>query len=278
MNHTPPSRSPVAPALFRRLERVGRLLEAKGLVCATDGNLSLRDGPAGIVITAAGSHKGELRPEDVLRVDRTGVVYWGTKPPSSETAMHLVIYEKRPDVEAVVHAHPPVATAYAVTATPLETRAMPESFLTLGRVAQVPYATPGTEDLPMALEPFLGRHEVFLLSNHGAVTVGKSLEEAYDQMTRLEHAARILFLSRLLGEVEPLAESDLSRLSALQASTPDRHGEPGPGNAYAAADRSRFGAYAGGVEGGTVDAPPELARLIAQIVSRRLAGEGGRTG
>jgi L-fuculose-phosphate aldolase len=268
------------------MQSVGQLLEAKGLICATDGNLSIRDGDDGIIITAAGAHKGDLAPEDLIRIDLKGNVLWGSGQPSSESAMHTVIYGACPGVGAVVHAHPPVATAYAVSGTPLETRIMPESVLLLGEVPLVPYATPGTAELSRSLEPYLAEHKAFLLAHHGTVTIGRSIEEAYDQMTRLEHAAKIQLLAKLLGGAKPLSEAALAALfetygrpatRAPSCRIPVETGEAGPAARDHVRSSDREGMdRKGGVSKTVVESPsPELARLIADVVMRRLGGGEG---
>lgn len=284
MNQRPVFGRPIPPPLFRRMEKVGQLLETRGLICATDGNLSFRDDVGGIIITAAGAHKGALTPEDLIRVDLHGNVLWGSGTPSSESAMHTVIYRTCPSVGAVVHAHPPVATAYAVSGTPLETRIMPESALLLGEVPLVPYATPGTEDLSRSLEPYLAEHKAFLLAHHGTVTIGRSIEEAYDQMTRLEHAAKIQLLAKLLGGAKPLSEAAMAALLGTYGHPSTRApscgipvggtaGVSGDADPVPRPDKEKI------PEGGKVakselaSPSPELARLIADVVMRRLGGE-----
>lgn len=138
--------------------------------------------------------------------------------------MHLRIYRCRADIRAVVHAHPPVATGFAVAGETFESPVLPEIVLGLGPVALVPYATPGTEALADRLEPLLGGHDVFLLSNHGATTVGPSLTVAYDRMESLEHSARILLAARLLGRVRTLTAEQVRDLVAAR----DEAGRPGP--------------------------------------------------
>ena len=138
--------------------------------------------------------------------------------------MHLCIYRHRADVRAVVHAHPLVATGFAVAGEAFESPVLPEVVLGLGRVALVPYATPGTETLADQFEPLLTGHDVFLLANHGATTLGPSLAVAYDRMESLEHSARILLAARLLGRVRTLTAEQVRDLVAAR----DEAGRPGP--------------------------------------------------
>jgi L-fuculose-phosphate aldolase len=254
-----PRKAPIHPVHYRELARVGRLLDEKGLICATDGNLSLRDTDGSIVITASGAHKGNLRTGELLRLDPEGRILWGAGTPSSETAMHLAIYAARPDVGAVVHAHPPVATAFATTGTEFDTRIMPETVLAVGPVPLVPYATPGTEDLARALRPHLEGHDAFLLAHHGAVTLGQDLEEALDRMLRLEHTARILLLARLLGGARPLSDEEIRKLRALQGA---RKPEGRAADEWTKLRRV-----------GTSGSPGELTQVVAEVIMRHLAAE-----
>jgi L-fuculose-phosphate aldolase len=187
--------SDAALALFRE---IGIRLDRRGLVASNDGNLSIRDGDT-ILVTAAGSRKGYLRDDEILRVDLDGTIRHGARRPSSEIAMHLGIYRHRWDVCGIVHAHPPAATAFAVARFPLDHLALPELVLSLGRVPLAPYARPGTGEMGEQVAALIGTHDAVLMANHGAVTVGPDLEEAYFRMERLEHAARILIEARHLG-------------------------------------------------------------------------------
>lgn len=139
----------------------------------------------------------------------------GRRRPSSETPMHLAIYRARPDVGAVVHTHAPSVTAFATTGVRLDEPVLPEVLVGLGSVAVVPYARSGTLDLPRAMAPFLAHHDAFLLANHGAVTVGRTLEEAYFQMERLELFARIRLAAQALGPARPLPPEEVARLTAV---------------------------------------------------------------
>ena len=193
-------------ALFRQ---IGLRLDRRGLIASNDGNLSVREPDDTILVTATGSRKGYLRDDDIIRVDLDGSLRYGTLRPSSEVAMHLGIYRQRWDVCAVVHAHPPAATAFAVARFPLQHLALPELVLSLGQVPLAPFARPGTELLGEQVAALIGTHDAVLLANHGAVTVGPDLEEAYFRMERLEHAARILIDARHLGGPHCLDPADV---------------------------------------------------------------------
>ena len=199
----------------------GRRLDALGFAPATDGNLSARLGEGRFLVTPAGREKGSLRPEDLLVVDVEGRVLEGTGRPSTETPMHLLCYRRRPGVRGVVHAHPPVATAFAASGASLDAPVMPEIVLTVGPVPLVPYATPGTEELARALDPWVEGHDAFLLASHGVLALGGDLREALHRMERVEHLARVTLAARLLGGPRPLSEAQLvSLLSTAAPRTP----------------------------------------------------------
>lgn len=184
--------------------RVCRRLDERGLIAGPDGNVSARIDARTIVVTPAGLAKGRCRVEDLVAVSMDGGVQAGGGRPSTELAMHLRIYARRPDVCAVVHAHPPVATAFGVAGEGLDVPVLPEIILQLGAVPLVPYAQPGTEALADRIQAYLADHDAVLLANHGATTVGRTLDEALQRMESVEHAARIILAARQLGRVNRL--------------------------------------------------------------------------
>jgi L-fuculose-phosphate aldolase len=199
-----------------------RRLYERGLIAGAEGNVSVRVARGRILITPAGVSKADLRPTDIVAIG--GRSRSAARRPSTELAMHLRVYDRRRDVRAVVHAHPPVATAFAVAGEAFEPAILPEVVVSLGPIALVPYATPGTETLAARLEALLERHDVFLLANHGATTVGPSLTVAYERMESLEHSARILLAARLLGRVRTLTPEQVRELVAARGEA----GRPGP--------------------------------------------------
>jgi L-fuculose-phosphate aldolase len=200
--------------------RVCRRLYERGLVAGPDGNVSARLADDTILVTPAGRSKVDVEPHDLVLVDSRGEVLAGDARPSSELKMHLRIYERRRDVRAVVHAHPPTATGFAVAGESFVAPVLPEVILQMGTVPLVPYATPGSDALADLFEPYLERHDAFLMANHGATTVGATLEQAHQRMESLEHAARILLAARTLGRVNALSDGDVRDLRALH--TPPR--------------------------------------------------------
>jgi L-fuculose-phosphate aldolase len=195
--------------------RVCRRLYERGLVAGPDGNVSVRLVDDTILVTPAGRSKVDVEPHDLVLVDSRGEVLAGDARPSSELKMHLRIYERRRDVRAVVHAHPATATGFAVAGESFVAPVLPEVILQMGTVPLVPYATPGSDALADLFEPYLVRHDAFLMANHGATTVGATLEQAHQRMESLEHAARILLAARTLGRVNALSDGDVRDLRAL---------------------------------------------------------------
>jgi len=184
--------------------RVCRRLYDAGLIAGQDGNVSVRLPGDRILVTPAGMSKVDVGTADLVVLSLDGTKRSGRHAPSSEVAVHLEIYAGRPDVGAVVHAHPPTATGFAVAGETLPENVLPELDVTVGRVALVPYARPGTDRLARAFRPFLAAHEAWLMANHGAVTAGTTLTVAHQRMESLEHAARILLAARAVGRILPL--------------------------------------------------------------------------
>ena len=179
--------------------RVCRRLYERGLIAGPDGNVSVRLGPDRVLVTPAGMSKVEVRAADLIELTLDGRAVRpgrGAGVASSELQVHLAAYRVRPDVRAVVHAHPPVATGFAIAGETLDHDALAELVYGVGRVPLVPYATPGTRELADQVARFLDGHDVVLLANHGAVAVGPTLLSAHQRMESLEHAARILLAAR----------------------------------------------------------------------------------
>ncbi len=226
---------------------VCRKLDAREYVGGRDGNVSARVSASTIVVTRAGVRKGDVSREDLLLVDREGRRLEGRGEASTETAMHLKIYELRPDVHGVVHAHPPVATGYATAGAEIGECVLPEVILGLGRVPLVRYATPGTPGLGESLGPLLAEHDALLLENHGVVALGPDVGAAHQKMETVEHAARILLAARLLGGANPLGPEQVREL--LEA-------------------RSRYGVREGLAACGPPRAQEADEALIERIVAR----------
>jgi L-fuculose-phosphate aldolase len=192
--------------------RVCRRLYERGLIAGPDGNVSARLGDGLIVVTPGGMSKVDVRVEDLVVVDESGNMLAGGRRPSSELRMNLRIFARRHDVHAVVHAHPPTATGFAVAGEAFMAPVLPEVILQMREVPLVPYATPGTDALADTFEAVLQDHDAFLMANHGATTLGATLEQAHQRMESLEHAARILLVARTLGRVNELSATDVQAL------------------------------------------------------------------
>jgi len=192
--------------------RIGRLMFEKGWVASNDGNISVRLDSVRILATPAGISKGMLTPEDLLICDLEGNKLSGVRNPTSEILMHLTIYKMRSDIHAVVHAHPPVATGYAVAGRPLNLGVLPEVIVALGAVPLAEYGLPGTPALSESMMPYLANYDALLLANHGVVAYGDELLRAFFRMDTVEHSARIHLVAELLGGPRLLSRNDIQKL------------------------------------------------------------------
>jgi L-fuculose-phosphate aldolase len=196
---------------------VGRWIHERGFVAATDGNISVRLDPQRVLTSPTGISKGMMLPDDLVVTDMDGRKLSGRRNPSSELAMHLLIYRRRPDVHAVVHAHPPVATGYAAAGIPLNKALISEVVLALGCIPVARYGTPGTPELTEALEPYVTSYDAILMANHGVVTYGADLLSAFFRMETTEHFARVSLVTELLGKQVLLSSADVEKLLAARA-------------------------------------------------------------
>jgi L-fuculose-phosphate aldolase len=190
----------------------GKMLHQRGYVAAMDGNLSVRLDDTRILATPTAMSKGALRPSDLVIVDLEGRPIAGNHHVSSEIAMHLLIYQRRPDVRGVVHAHPPTATGFAAAGIPLNQPLVCEVVIGLGSIPLAKYGTPGTAELCDSLEPLIPEYDAILMSNHGVVTYGDTVSRAYMKMETVEHFAQIALVTHILGRQQPLQEHDLEKL------------------------------------------------------------------
>ena len=211
--------------LRQDMVEVGKRMYDKSFVASNDGNISVRISEKEILITPTGVSKGYMRTSDMLKVDMTGRVITGSMKPTSEMKMHLAVYEKRRDVAAIVHAHPPFATAFAVAGIICDKIALPEVIFSLGLISLAEYGTPTTDELPGSIKRHLDNSDAILLSNHGALTVGKDLFDAYYKMETLEHFSRITLYARLLGGEKALAKEQIKDLFDIRENV---YGKPMP--------------------------------------------------
>jgi L-fuculose-phosphate aldolase len=211
--------APVSEARLRAdIVEVGRRLYARGYTASNDGNISVRLDAGRLLMTPKSVCKGFMTPEMMCITDLEGRKLAGDRDPSSEMQMHLEVYRQRPDVNAVVHAHPPVATAFAVAGIPLDRAVLAEVVTTLGSVPIAEYATPSTRELPEAVRKYVKAHDGMLLANHGALTLGADLFAAYYKMETIEHFANISFVARMLGGERLLSREEVLRLQGLRGS------------------------------------------------------------
>ena len=192
--------------------RYGRTLHEKGFVAAMDGNLSVRLKQDRILVTPTGLSKGSMRPADLVIVDLEGKQVAGRRHVTSEIGMHLMIYRTRADVKAIVHAHPPTATGFAAAGIALTEPLVCEVVMGLGCIPLARYGTPGTAELEQSLEPYGPKYDAILMSNHGVVAYGDTLEHAYMKMETVEHFAQISLVTHMLGRQQPLQEREIEKL------------------------------------------------------------------
>src|SRR4051794_19127910 len=195
---------------------VGKRLYARGYTASNDGNISVRLDAGRLLMTPTSVCKGFMNPEMMCITDLDGKKLSGERNPSSEMQMHLEVYRQRPDINAVVHAHPPVATAFAVAGIPLDRAVLAEVVTTLGSVPIAEYATPSTKELPEAVRKYVKAHDGMLLANHGALTLGTDVFAAYYKMETIEHFAKISLVARLLGGERLLSRQEVDRLQGLR--------------------------------------------------------------
>lgn len=213
------------------LIRFGRLCYERNLLVAMDGNLSVRLPSGQIMCTKAGCHKGFLTGDDLVIIDLDGNKLRGSGRPTSEMAMHLACYRARPDISAVIHAHPPISVAFTIAGVSMARCVLPEVVLTLGVIPILPYATTGTRALADHVGQTIADHDALLMDRHGAVCVGRDLLEAFCRLETMEHTALIIKTARELGQVRELPPEEAVRLRAMGLK---RYG--GPPSAVARAD------------------------------------------
>jgi len=197
----------------KEIVKVGKLLYQKNYIASNDGNLSIRVGNK-IFITPTCMSKGFMSVNDIVEVDLEGKILRGYNKPTSEILMHLTVYQQRPDINAVCHAHPVYSTAFASTGKALDKRVLPEVIISLDKIPLVKYGTPGTKNLSKNLLPFIKKYDAVLLQNHGVLTFGSDLMNAYFKMETVEHFAQICFLSSQIGKLKELPKSEIQKLIA----------------------------------------------------------------
>jgi L-fuculose-phosphate aldolase len=232
--------APTLDEAARAIVRASARLHARGLLAGTEGNLSVRLADGTLLATPSGADKARLAPEDLIRLNPDGSSHHDVTDAdevcniqqelrvhraSSEIRMHLRAYARRPEIMAVVHAHPPAATAFATAGRALPADVLPELIVNVGPIALVPYARPGTDALPDAMTPWLDTHHVFLLANHGVTALGTSIESAMHRLESCEQAARILLGAALLGGAQSLPPGEADALRPSVSSSVVVHSE-----------------------------------------------------
>jgi L-fuculose-phosphate aldolase len=237
----------------RQMIEAGKRLADRFFVASNDGNISARLDDGAFLVTPSSVNKGDMAPEDLLKVDADGKVLAGSRKPTSEMKMHLAVYRARPDVAGIVHAHPPAATGFAACRIRLDQDVvLPEVVFGLGRIGFAEYGTPSTEEIPRAVEKEIGGCDALLLSNHGALTVAADVMQAFYRMEVLEMYARVRLVTKILGEPKPLSDTQVTELFKVR----EQQGW--------------------GRRPGVVDVDPKLVGTIAEIVMEVLRAREGR--
>ncbi|MCL5267049.1 MAG: class II aldolase/adducin family protein [Bacteroidetes bacterium] len=199
----------------QNLIKVCRKLAEHGFVAATDGNVSIRLDDGTILVTPSGRSKADVDEDELIVVGLDGRVVAGIGRSSTEFGMHSLIYQKRPDIRGIVHAHPVHATAFAAARIALDKPIFPEVIVALGKIPLASYSTPSTAEVSEAIEPLVEEFDAILLANHGVVTCGSTLDEAYDKMEKVEHTAAINFIVMQMGGAKELTKEEVQRLASI---------------------------------------------------------------
>ncbi len=204
------------PELREFLAEICHRMYRQGYIAAGDGNVSAKmDDGERVLVTPTGFHKGFIKPSDLTIVDVHGKVLRGTNKPSSEFLMHELAYVERSDVGAVVHGHPPITVGLALAGVSLAQCILSETCLVLGPILTAPYSTPTTEEVPRILRPYMRQANAIVMDRHGAITLGRDLNEAYNRMEAMEHAAKITHAARVIGPLTPLPPHEVDKLQSL---------------------------------------------------------------
>ena len=240
---------------------VGRRLYARGLIGGNEGNVSVRRGDT-LFVTPAGVCKGFLTPDMIVRTDLEGRPQ-GAGRASTEVLMHTAVYRRRPDVTAVVHAHPPTATGFAAAGIPLDRPLIAEAVVTLGAVPVIPYGQPSTSELARNVGDAICSSHALLMANHGALTVGDSLFRAWERMETVEQLAKVALVTRILGQDRLLPGSAVEGLLAARADAGYPPPACGPGES-----RPPSPPVAAAPDGTVTLSRRELARLVEEALER----------
>jgi L-fuculose-phosphate aldolase len=259
--------------LREEVVRVCRLMWEKGFVAASDGNVSVRLGDERLLTTPSGVSKGFLSPSDVVLIDLDGQPVRQpsqgkhSPKPSSEILLHLEVYRQRPDVQAVVHAHPPLAIAFTIAGISLTQCVLPEVVINLGSIPTTAYATPSSAEGPVVIRELICNHDALIIDRHGSVTVGQTLFEAYMKLEKIEHLAHVTLAARQLGRVTELPPEEVRKLVAARRKAlglPPEYEGPGCVHCGACGKGSPGAATASG------ESDEDLVRRVAAAVAREV--------
>lgn len=195
---------------------VCRRMYARGYISGSDGNVSIRLGPDRLLSTPSGINKGFLSPRDLIVTDMAGKKLQGDLKPTGELYLHLEAYKRRPDIGAVVHAHPPITIAFSIAGQKLPQCILPEIVMIFGSIPMAAYATPCTEEGPRAIADLIGDCDALIIERHGTLTVGDTVFTAYDRLEKIEHSAEVSAAARMLGPVKPLPREEIAKLLELR--------------------------------------------------------------
>ena len=202
----------VEESLRRDICAVSHRMYHQGFSPACGGNISARYGDNCFLITPSGVSKKDLQPEMIVKINDTCTVLEGEGKASSEAKVHLFCYRHRPDAMAVCHAHPPYAVSFSCLPEKLDKYFLPEQIYYTGAIPTCSYALPGTEAVAESMSPFIARHSALLLGNHGPVTIGTSVFDAFHKMETVEHYAKVLFITKLMGGARTFSPEELQEI------------------------------------------------------------------
>ena len=252
------------PELRKHLVEICHRMYRQGYIAAGDGNVSAKLDDERVLVTPTGLHKGFVTEDDLVITDLSGKLLRGTRKPSSEFLMHELAYAERDDVGAVVHAHPPITVGLALAGVTLAQCVLSETCLVLGAILTAPYSTPTTDEVPRVLRPYVRQSNAVVMDRHGALTVGRDLDEAYQRMEAMEHASKITHAARVIGPVQPLPPREVEKLAELAR----KFGIPRAPDPCTLCNACPNG------KGGPLHAPPSTKQddAIVEAVVRRLRG------
>lgn len=252
--------------------RVCRLVYQSGFVAATDGNISARLNDQYILATPSGFSKGFIEPDELIVVGMDGrqVTDYHHRAQrglrvTSEILLHLEVYRQRPDVQAVIHAHPPITVALSIAGIPIAKCLLPEVLLSLGSIPTTEYATPSSPEGPLAIRPYIGNHDAIVLQRHGSVTIGKSPFDAFLKLEKVEHSARITMILRQLGVDSPIPPQEAAKLIEMRG----RRGDESSTELCAECDACDITPATGGISKHPSD-QDALVRAITERVLKAL--------